>query len=89
VYIVQKSGGGYLYATTDLAAMRYRSGTLNADRTLILTDARQALHFKQTEIVGRKAGFMEEAQTYDHCPFGMMLGNDGNPFKTRTGGTVK
>ena len=89
VYIVQKSGGGYLYATTDLAAMRYRSGTLNADRTLILTDARQALDFKQTEIVGRKAGFMETTQTYEHCPFGMMLGSDGKPFKTRTGGTVK
>jgi len=89
VYIVQKSGGGYLYATTDLAAMRYRSGTLNADRTLILTDARQALHFKQTEIVGRKAGFMQETQTYEHCPFGMMLGSDGKPFKTRSGDTVK
>ncbi|MCW8093128.1 arginine--tRNA ligase [Alteromonas sp. ASW11-130] len=89
VYIVQKSGGGYLYATTDLAAMRYRSGKLNADRTLILTDARQALHFKQTEIVGRKAGFMKPEQSYEHCPFGMMLGSDGRPFKTRTGGTVK
>ena len=89
VYIVQKSGGGYLYATTDLAAMRYRSGKLNADRTLILTDARQALHFKQTEIVGRKAGFMRPEQSYEHCPFGMMLGSDGKPFKTRSGGTVK
>ena len=89
VYIVQKSGGGYLYATTDLAAMRYRSGKLGADRTLILTDARQALHFKQTEIVGRKAGFMQPEQTYEHCPFGMMLGSDGKPFKTRSGGTVK
>ncbi|RDV25147.1 arginine--tRNA ligase [Alteromonas aestuariivivens] len=89
VYIVQKSGGGYLYSTTDLAAMRHRSGTLNADRTLILTDARQALHFKQTEIVGRKAGFMKAEQSYEHCPFGMMLGSDGKPFKTRTGGTVK
>ncbi|WP_414830225.1 arginine--tRNA ligase [Alteromonas sp. H39] len=89
VYIVQKSGGGYLYATTDLAAMRYRSGKLNADRTLILTDARQALHFKQTEIVGRKAGYMKPEQTYEHCPFGMMLGSDGKPFKTRSGGTVK
>ncbi len=89
VYIVQKSGGGYLYATTDLAAMRYRSGKLNADRTLILTDARQALHFKQTELVGRKAGFMQPEQSYEHCPFGMMLGSDGKPFKTRSGGTVK
>lgn len=89
VFIVQKSGGGYLYATTDLAAMRYRSGKLNADRTLILTDARQAYHFKQTEIVGRKAGFMKPEQSYEHCPFGMMLGSDGKPFKTRSGGTVK
>ncbi|MBC3766870.1 arginine--tRNA ligase [Neptunicella marina] len=89
VYIVQKTGGGYLYATTDLAAMRYRSTKLNADRTLILTDARQALHFKQTEIVGRKAGFIGAGQTYEHCPFGMMLGSDGKPFKTRSGGTVK
>ncbi|WP_416307753.1 arginine--tRNA ligase [Neptunicella sp. SCSIO 80796] len=89
VYIVQKTGGGYLYSTTDLAAMRYRSFTLNADRNLILTDARQALHFKQTEIVGRKAGFIKPEQSYEHCPFGMMLGSDGKPFKTRSGGTVK
>ncbi len=89
VYIVQKSGGGYLYATTDLAAIRYRNGKLNADRTLIFTDARQSLHFKQTEIVARKAGFIGEQQSYEHCPFGMMLGKDGKPFKTRTGGTVK
>ncbi|MFT4938159.1 MAG: arginyl-tRNA synthetase [Paraglaciecola sp.] len=89
VYIVQKTGGGYLYATTDLAAIRHRSGTLHADRTLIFTDARQALHFKQTEIVARKAGFIQPDQSYEHCPFGMMLGKDGKPFKTRTGGTVK
>jgi arginyl-tRNA synthetase len=57
-YIVQKSGGGYLYATTDQAAIRYRNGVLGADRTLIFTDVRQALHFKQTEIVARKAGFI-------------------------------
>jgi arginyl-tRNA synthetase len=88
-YIIQKSGGGYLYATTDQAAIRYRNGVLGADRTLIFTDARQALHFKQTEIVARKAGFIKTEQSYEHCPFGMMLGNDGKPFKTRTGGTVK
>jgi len=89
VFIVQKSGGGYLYATTDLAACRYRSGKLNADRIIIFTDARQALHFKQVEIVARKAGFLPESVGYDHCPFGMMMGNDGKPFKTRTGGTIK
>ncbi len=88
-YIVQKSGGGYLYATTDLAAMKYRSFDLQANRNIIFTDARQALHFKQTEIVGRKAGFSRPETTYEHCPFGMMLGKDGKPFKTRTGGTIK
>ncbi len=89
VLIVQKSGGGYLYATTDLAACRYRSYTLGADRIIIFTDARQALHFKQVEIVARKAGFLPEHVQYQHCPFGMMMGDDGKPFKTRTGGTVK
>ena len=89
VFIVQKSGGGYLYATTDLSACRYRSGKLKADRIIIFTDARQALHFKQVEIVARKAGFLPEHVGYDHCPFGMMMGDDGKPFKTRTGGTIK
>ncbi|NCP66634.1 MAG: arginine--tRNA ligase [Paraglaciecola sp.] len=89
VYIIQKSGGGYLYATTDLAAIRYRNHVLGADRTLIFTDARQALHFKQTELVARKAGFLKPEQSYEHCPFGMMLGKDGRPFKTRSGTTVK
>jgi arginyl-tRNA synthetase len=69
--------------------MRYRSFDLQADRNLIFTDARQALHFKQTQIVGRKAGFSRAETTYEHCPFGMMLGQDGKPFKTRSGGTIK
>lgn len=89
VFIVQKSGGGFLYATTDLSACRYRSGKLKADRIIIFTDARQALHFKQVEMVSRQAGFLPEHVKYDHCPFGMMMGNDGKPFKTRTGGTIK
>jgi arginyl-tRNA synthetase len=89
VFIVQKSGGGFLYATTDLSACRYRSGKLKANRVIIFTDARQSLHFKQVEIVARKAGFLPENVAYDHCPFGMMMGDDGKPFKTRTGGTIK
>lgn len=89
VFIVQKSGGGFLYATTDLSACRYRSDKLAADRIIIFTDARQALHFKQVEIVARKAEFLPETVAYDHCPFGMMMGDDGKPFKTRTGGTIK
>ncbi len=89
VFIVQKSGGGFLYATTDLSACRYRSGKLAADRIIIFTDARQSLHFKQVEMVARKAGFLPKHVGYDHCPFGMMMGDDGKPFKTRTGGTIK
>lgn len=89
VFIVQKRGGGFLYSTTDLAACEYRSVTLGADRIIIFTDARQGLHFKQVEMVARKAGFLRDESTYEHCPFGTMMGNDGKPFKTRTGGTVK
>jgi len=89
VFIVQKSGGGFLYATTDLSACRYRSGKLAANRIVIFTDARQGLHFKQVEIVARKAGFLPEHVGYQHCPFGMMMGDDGTPFKTRSGGTIK
>ena len=87
--IVQKSDGGYLYATTDLAAVRYRAQTLRADRVLYLTDARQALHFRQIFAVSRKAGFTTNSIALEHHPFGNMLGRDGKPFKTRAGGVVK
>ena len=87
--IVQKSDGGYLYATTDLAALRYRSRELEADRVLYFTDARQALHFQQVFLLARKAGFVQAKTSLEHMPFGAMLGEDGKPFKTRTGGTVK
>ena len=88
-FIIQKTGGGFLYATTDLAACKYRSHQLAADRIIIFTDARQALHFKQVELTARKAGLLRADTAYDHCPFGTMMGEDGKPFKTRTGGTVK
>jgi len=87
--IVQKTGGGYLYATTDLAAMRFRAGELHADRILYVTDARQSLHFQQVFAVARKAGFVGQGVCLEHVPFGTMMGADGRPFKTRTGGTVK
>lgn len=87
--IVQKSDGGYLYATTDLAALRYRCHELNADRILYFIDARQSLHMKQIFTLGRKAGFANENTSLEHHPFGTMMGEDGKPFKTRTGGIVK
>ncbi|WP_426142291.1 arginine--tRNA ligase [Pseudomonas sp. DWP3-1-2] len=87
--IVQKAGGGYLYATTDLAAIRYRSNVLKADRALYFVDQRQALHFQQVFEVARKAGFVHDGMQLEHMGFGTMNGADGRPFKTRDGGTVK
>ncbi|AMX03120.1 arginine--tRNA ligase [Microbulbifer thermotolerans] len=87
--IIQKKGGGYLYATTDLAAIRYRANKLQADRILYVVDARQSLHLQQAFTASRKAAFLPENVTLEHCAFGTMMGDDGKPFKTRTGGTVK
>ncbi|EIM13080.1 arginine--tRNA ligase [Pseudomonas chlororaphis] len=87
--IIVKADGGYLYATTDLAAVRYRSGKLKADRALYFVDQRQALHFQQVFAVARKAGFVTHPMEMEHMGFGTMNGADGRPFKTRDGGTVK
>ena len=87
--IIQKSDGGFLYATTDLAAIRHRAQDLEAKRISYVVDARQAGHFKQIFAVARSAGFVEEDVTLEHISFGMMLDKDGRPFKTRDGGTVK
>ncbi len=87
--IVQKSGGGYLYATTDLAALRYRCHELGVGRILYFIDARQSLHMQQVFAVGRHAGFAVPDASLEHHPFGTMMGEDGKPFKTRAGGTVK
>ena len=88
-YIVQKQDGGYLYATTDLAAVQYRAGELKAQRALYVVDARQSLHFQQMFTVARKAGYAPADMALEHVGFGVMLGEDGKPFKTRSGGTVK
>lgn len=87
--IVQKAGGGYLYSTTDLASMRYRSRELKADRALYFVDQRQGLHFQMVFALARKAGFVHPEMELDHMGFGTMNGPDGRPFKTRDGGTVK
>lgn len=87
--IIQKSDGGYLYATTDLAAVRYRAGELKADRILYIVDARQDLHLRQVFAVARAAGFVPASCSLEHHAFGTMMGKDGKPFRTRQGGTVK
>ena len=87
--IIQKQGGGFLYATTDLAALRYRATTLKADRILYFIDARQSLHMQQVFTLARKANFVDGEIKLEHHAFGTMMGSDGKPFKTRSGGTVK
>ncbi|WP_016956798.1 arginine--tRNA ligase [Catenovulum agarivorans] len=87
--IIQKSGGGFLYATTDLAALKYRGQTLKADRNLYFIDARQSLHMQQVFTLAKKAGFVAQEMSLEHHAFGTMMGSDGKPFKTRSGGTVK
>jgi len=87
--IIQKTDGGYLYATTDLAAVAYRSFTLQADRSLYVVDARQSLHFQQVFAVARAAGFASENISLEHIAYGTMMGKDGRPFKTRSGDTIK
>ena len=87
--IVRKQGGGFLYATTDLAAIRYRNDVLQADRILYFIDARQSLHMQQVFTLARKAGLVKDTLSLEHHPFGTMMGGDGKPFKTRGGGTVK
>lgn len=87
--IIQKKDGGFLYATTDLAAMRYRQNELNGDRFLYFVDARQGLHFQQVFEVARQAGFVKEQTSLEFMPFGTVMGEDGRPFKTRSGTVAK
>jgi len=103
--IVQKSDEGYLYATTDLAAIAFRTGRLppsanpqsairnpqspRADRILYVVDARQSLHFQMLFECAQQAGFAPAGVHLEHVAFGTMMGPDGRPFKTREGGTVK
>jgi arginyl-tRNA synthetase len=87
--IIQKQDGGFLYATTDLAAIKYRVQELGAKRVCYVVDARQAEHFKQVFQTAKLAGFANEDTILEHIAFGMVLDKSGRPFKTRDGGTVK
>lgn len=87
--IIQKKDGGYLYTTTDIACAKYRYETLHADRVLYYIDSRQHQHLMQAWTIVRKAGYVPDSVPLEHHMFGMMLGKDGKPFKTRAGGTLK
>ena len=88
-FIIRKSDGAFLYATTDLAALRFRVNELKANKVIYVTDARQAQHFQMLFATAKLAGWTDDEIDLIHVTFGTMLGTDGKPFKTRTGGTVK
>jgi arginyl-tRNA synthetase len=87
--MIRKSDGGYGYDTTDLATIRYRVAELKADQILYVVDSRQALHFRLVFSAARRAGWLTDDVDARHVPFGTVLGPDGRPFKTRSGGTVR
>lgn len=88
--IIQKSDGGYLYGTTDLAAIKFRIEQEHADRIIYTHDSRQAQHFSQVFRTADQAGWTRNGQVkLEYAPFGTMLGEDGKPFKTRSGDVVK
>jgi len=86
--LIRKSDGSYLYGTTDLAAIKFRTQELRAHELVYTHDSRQSQHFSQVFWTARKAGWADSVDL-EYAPFGTMLGEDGKPFKTRSGDTVK
>lgn len=87
--IIQKSDGGFGYAATDLAAIRYRVDSIGVTQILYVVDARQALHFRMVFETAYRAGYLTSDSQAVHVSFGSVLGRDGRPFKTRSGDTVR
>ena len=86
--IVQKSDGGYLYHTTDLAALKHRTSALTADRIIYVTDTRQIHHFELLFAVGKLVGYLPDGVTPEHLVFGSVLNRNGEPFQTREGNSI-
>jgi arginyl-tRNA synthetase len=87
--IIRKSDGGYTYATTDLATIRYRVDTLHADRAIYVVGSDQALHFQMVFAVARQAGWIPAGAVFEHAQIGLVLGTDGNRLRTRSGDNVQ
>ncbi len=92
-FIIQKSDGGFNYATTDLAAIRYRLTPApegdGACRVIYVTDIGQAAHFKAVFQVAKRANWIPKSCRIEHVPFGLVQGDDGKKLKTRSGSTVR
>ena len=87
--IIRKSDGGYGYQATDLAAVRYRTSELGGTRLVYAVDARQAQHLTMVFAVAEQAGWLGDGRRAEHVAFGMILGEDNKPYKTRSGENVK
>ncbi|WP_091184416.1 arginine--tRNA ligase [Microlunatus flavus] len=83
--IIRKRDGGFGYDATDLAALRHRVRDLHADRLIYVVDVRQGDHFAQVFAVSRMAGWLPDDVEAQHVGYGMVLGSDGKPYKTRDG----
>jgi len=83
--IVRKSDGGYNYATTDLATVRYRVDDLHCDRAIYVVGSDQTLHFQMVFAVARQAGWIPAGASFEHAQIGLVLGTDGNRLRTRSG----
>ena len=86
--IIRKSDGGYNYATSDLATIRFRVEKLHADRALYVVGTDQALHFKMVFAVARQAGWLPDGADFEHAQIGMVQGKDGRRLRTRAGDNV-
>lgn len=86
--IIRNSAGGFGYDSTDVAAIKYRVEQLHVDRIIYVTDARQARHFHLAFAVARLAGYLPDTVRAEHVGFGMVLGVNGTPIRTRDGGAV-
>ena len=87
--IIRKSDGGYNYATTDLATIRYRIRDLHVDRAIYVVGAAQALHFRMVFAVARQAGWIPPGARFEHAQVGNVLSTDGKILRTRAGDTIK
>lgn len=89
--IVRKSDGGYGYASTDMAALKHRIEDEKADWIIYVTDSGQSQHFEMVFAAAKKAGYFPSDRDVriDHVPFGLVLGEDGKKFRSRSGDVVR
>lgn len=87
--LIRKKDGGYLYATTDLAAVKYRLHTLGGQRLIYVVDARQKQHFAMVFAAAAKAGWVKANHRFEHVSYGAVLDENHKPFKTRSGEAIQ